>query len=159
MMQIRPDLSFGVITFYKAQEDELYRAFEKKGIVERNEDGNFAISNDWRESRSREGFLQERLRIGTVDSFQGKEFDVVYLSVTRSNGLPQGDEIAARRKYGHLMLENRMCVAMSRQKALLVVVGDGAMFEPAGECKPVQGISEFINLCEGKYGILVSTRQ
>ena len=159
MMQIRPDLSFGVITFYKAQEDELYRAFEKKGMVERNEDGDFVISNAWRESRSHEGFLQERLRIGTVDSFQGKEFDVVYLSVTRSNDFSQGDEKAARRKYGHLMLENRMCVAMSRQKSLLVVVGDRAMFEPVGECKPVRGISEFINLCEGKYGIFVSTRQ
>ena len=96
---------------------------------------------------------------GLQRTVQGKEFDVVYLSVTRSNDFSQGDEKAARRKYGHLMLENRMCVAMSRQKSLLVVVGDRAMFEPVGECKPVRGISEFINLCEGKYGIFVSTRQ
>jgi superfamily I DNA and/or RNA helicase len=31
--------------------------------------------------------------VGTVDAFQGKEFDIVLLSVVRSNrkGLPQGE--------------------------------------------------------------------
>ena len=32
-----------------------------------------------------------------------------------------------QRRYGFLLLENRLCVAMSRQHRLLVVVGDSAM--------------------------------
>jgi len=67
-----------------------------------------------------DGHLKERIRVGTVDAFQGKEFDVVFLSMTRSNDLPITDNRSLRRKFGHLMLENRLCVAMSRQQRLLI---------------------------------------
>jgi superfamily I DNA and/or RNA helicase len=43
----------------------------------------------------------------------------VFLSVTRSNNIratPHRPE-SYRRKYGFLLLENRLCVAMSRQKS------------------------------------------
>ena len=104
--------TFGVITFYSAQvkavEDELVR----EGVMVRREDGS---------RRCADRYIG-RLRVGTVDAFQGREFDVVFLSVVRSN-----DHKTPRGKFGHLMSPNRMCVSMSRQKKLLVVAGDLAL--------------------------------
>lgn len=153
---VRRDLSFGVISFYADQVDELLRAMEKRGTSERLEDGSYRVKDAWRETRSADGRLIERLRVGTVDAFQGKEFDVVFLSMTRSNDLPASDERSLRRKLGHLMLENRLCVAMSRQQRLLIVVGDAAMLRGEASEKALRGLVAFRELCEGKYGLAVS---
>ena len=56
-------------------------------------------------------------RIFTVDSFQGQERDIVYISMTRSN---------AEGIVGFLSDIRRMNVAMTRAKMKLVVVGDSA---------------------------------
>jgi hypothetical protein len=61
-----------------------------------------------------------RVRIGTVDAFQGREFDVVFLSTTRT----QKPGSRGPNPFGFLVLPNRLNVAMSRQKRLLVAVGD-----------------------------------
>lgn len=105
------DLSYGVISFYKAQADLIRRELGKQPG---------SLPGD------------RKLRVGTVDSFQGMEFDVVFLSVVRTlpqNWHPSDQEraIQARRLFGHLCLYNRLNVAMSRQKKLLVVVGDSAL--------------------------------
>ncbi len=149
----RRDLSFGVISFYSAQVDEVLRAMEKRGLSERLDDGSYRVKDAWRETRSEDGRLIERLRVGTVDAFQGKEFDVVFLSMTRSNDLPASDERSLRRKLGHLMLENRLCVAMSRQQRLLIVVGDAAMLRGEASEKALRGLVGFRELCGGKHGI------
>ncbi|NOU32096.1 MAG: AAA family ATPase [Polyangiaceae bacterium] len=149
----RSDLSFGVISFYSAQVDEVLRAMEKRGMSERLDDGSYRVKDAWRETRSEDGRLIERLRVGTVDAFQGKEFDVVFLSMTRSNDLPVSDERSLRRKLGHLMLENRLCVAMSRQQRLLIVVGDAAMLRGEASEKALRGLAAFRELCGGKYGL------
>ena len=81
------------------------------GLTERD-DEEIRVRDEW--LRTTDG--RERLRVGTVDSFQGKEFDVVFLSLTRSNNVRGEDDAAQRRRYGFLMLENRLCVAMSRQR-------------------------------------------
>ena len=118
-------LSFGVISFYRAQAQAIKRKLKDFG---------------------------SRVRIGTVDEFQGMEFDVIFLSVVRSgknfsnvdfdfleNPPPTADkkafdEYKIRRDeiggkiYGFLNVENRLCVALSRQKRLLIVVGDADMF-------------------------------
>ena len=151
----RRDLSFGVISFYSAQADEVLLAMEKRGMSEQLEDGSCRVKDAWRETRSEDGRLIERLRVGTVDAFQGKEFDVVFLSMTRSNDLPVSDERSLRRKFGHLMLENRLCVAMSRQQRLLVVVGDSAMLRGEASEKALRGLVAFRELCEGKHGLAV----
>lgn len=57
------------------------------------------------------------LAIHTIDSFQGQERDVVYISLVRANGK---NEIGFLRDY------RRMNVAMTRARKLLVVVGDSA---------------------------------
>lgn len=153
---VRRDLSFGVISFYSAQVDEVLRAMEKRGMSERLDDGSYRVKDTWRETRGGDGRLIERLRVGTVDAFQGKEFDVVFLSMTRSNDLPVTNERSLRRKLGHLMLENRLCVAMSRQQRLLIVVGDVAMLRGEASEKSLRGLAAFRELCGGKHGLALS---
>ncbi|RZM29612.1 MAG: DUF2075 domain-containing protein [Pedobacter sp.] len=55
------------------------------------------------------------ITINTIDSFQGQERDIVYLSLTRSN---------EERTIGFLADIRRMNVAMTRAKQKLVVIGD-----------------------------------
>jgi hypothetical protein len=149
----RPDLSFGVISFYAAQVDEVLKAMEPRGMAERSDDGSRRVADGWRETRGENGQLKERVRVGTVDGFQGKELDVIFLSMTRSNDLPVSDERSLRRKVGHLLLENRLCVAMSRQRRLLVVVGDAAMLRGDVAASALRGLVAFRSLCEGKHGL------
>ncbi len=70
-----------------------------------------------------EEFLSEKdlqsypISINTIDSFQGQERDVVYISLVRSN---ENGEIGFLKDY------RRMNVAMTRAKKLLIVIGDSA---------------------------------
>jgi hypothetical protein len=54
------------------------------------------------------------------------------------------------------MLENRLCVAMSRQQRLLVVVGDAAMLRGEAAEKALRGLVAFRDLCGGKHGLKLS---
>lgn len=56
-----------------------------------------------------------RISVNTIDSFQGQERDIVYISMTRSN---------TENKIGFLSDIRRMNVAMTRARKKLVVVGD-----------------------------------
>ncbi|ABM39541.1 DEAD/DEAH box helicase [Polaromonas naphthalenivorans] len=150
---LQQDMSVGVITFYAAQRDCIFEELAGLGISEKGEGG-------WRVRPEHAANVQcaERLRIGTVDAFQGKEFDVVVLSVVRSNPLPLGlreeadseeaYEKPASRKYGHLRTSNRLNVAMSRQRRLLVAVGDQAMFSGKAACQAVPEMNAFLELCQ-----------
>lgn len=153
IMTERPELSVGVISFYSAQVNEILRQMEPLGMTEQLEDGTLRIHESWRTTRSDSGKLTERLRVGTVDAFQGKEFDVVLLSMTRSNDIAADQPKLLRRKYGHLMLENRLCVAMSRQKRLLIVVGDTGMLAGEQAAQAVPGLVRFLKLCGGDHGV------
>lgn len=146
-----PDLSVGVISFYAAQVGEIMHEMHKLGLAEETNDG-LVVARALREATDRNGLLVERLRVGTVDAFQGKEFDVVLLSITRSNRLP-ASVTSALSKYGFLTLENRLCVAMSRQKRLLIVVGDAEMVCTAGAERAVPGLTAFHKLCGSEHGI------
>jgi len=153
---LRSDLSFGVISFYAGQVDGVLAELEPLGIAEQLPDGSFRVADAWRETRGMDGHLKERIRVGTVDAFQGKEFDVVFLSMTRSNDLPITDNRSLRRKFGHLMLENRLCVAMSRQQRLLIVVGDSGMLRGEVAEQSLAGLVAFRKLCEGRHGCIIS---
>jgi hypothetical protein len=61
----------------------------------------------------------QRFRIVTVDAAQGSEADVVILSCVRSNG---------RGEIGFVENKNRMCVAISRARDKLIIVGDSKTF-------------------------------
>ena len=143
-------LSVGVITFYAGQRDEILSSMLDVGLTAHDDEG-VHIRDDW--LRTTDG--RERLRVGTVDSFQGKEFDIVFLSLTRSNNVRGENDAASRRRYGFLMLENRLCVAMSRQQRLLVIVGDAAMAKGAAAESAVPALVAFRELCEGPHGSVV----
>jgi ATP-dependent RNA/DNA helicase IGHMBP2 len=65
----------------------------------------------------REFLGAEGVAVNTIDSFQGQERDVVYLSLVRSN---DKGEIGFLRDY------RRMNVAMTRARMKLVIIGDSA---------------------------------
>jgi hypothetical protein len=153
VMSEHPDLSVGIISFYSAQTTEILKQMEPLGITEFLDNGGIRINASWLTTRDKFGDLIERIRIGTVDAFQGKEFDIVFLSMTRSNDIVIENSKLLRRKFGHLMLENRLCVSMSRQKRLLIVVGDSLMLRGEEAKKNLRGLVEFKKLCEGKNGI------
>lgn len=157
LLRMRPDFSVGVISFYADQVREIRKAMEKQGLTQRGEDGEYQIHPDFRDTYDTQGHSRERLRVGTVDAFQGMEFDVVLLSLTRSNTLPGQTPEQQRRRYGHLTLENRLCVAMSRQQRLLILVGDAAMLSSKGTVSAVPALDHFYQLCKGEYGRIVST--
>ena len=68
-----------------------------------------------------------KMRIGTVDKFQGQEAPVVIYSLTTSSpeDAPRGMEF--------LYSLNRLNVATSRAKTAVIVVGNPRLFEP--ECR------------------------
>jgi hypothetical protein len=82
-----PDWTVGVISFYAQQVGLLRQLGEERG---------------W----------PARVSIGTVDAFQGREFDAVFLSCVRARG-----------EVGFLAMPNRLNVAMSRARRLLVAFG------------------------------------
>jgi len=152
-------LTYGVITFYRAQKDMICDKLRGAGLL-------------------------DKVRVGSVDAFQGMEFDVIFLSAVRThggdaafdetllgkdtsvldeNGEEYAEWLAYREKigmryYGRLVSENLLCVALSRQKRLLIVVGDAAIFhkgkwgELAGKCVPA--MRGFYELCE-KGGMVI----
>lgn len=129
------NLSFGVISFYKAQAELIERQLGK-------------ITDD-----------DKKLRIGTVDSFQGMEFDVVFLSMVRTlphSGTPKDDnrEKQARDLFGHLCLYNRLNVSMSRQKKLLIVAGDSRLLQSHLAAEFVPGLVDFYKLCREQGAML-----
>ncbi|MET0634865.1 MAG: AAA domain-containing protein [Chitinophagaceae bacterium] len=77
--------------------------------------------------------FREHLSINTIDSFQGQERDVVYISMTRSN---------TESKIGFLSDTRRMNVAMTRARKKLVVIGD------SGTLSSLDFYSSFISYAE-----------
>lgn len=59
----------------------------------------------------------DKISVNTIDSFQGQERDIVYISMTRSN---------TENKIGFLTDVRRMNVAMTRARKKLVIIGDSA---------------------------------
>lgn len=152
-------LTFGVISFYKAQVFAVYEKLKSFGITEKVEDNTWQICQEYRFLENGE----ERLRIGTVDAFQGMEFDIVFLSMVRAqdmNALPhyinkEEDHKKKQQKlFGHLMSENRLCVSMSRQKKVLVMVGDAAFVQSQIAEEAVPALRNFYYLCQEQGVIL-----
>jgi hypothetical protein len=129
------NLSFGVISFYKAQAELIRNKLQ--GITEDD----------------------AKLRVGTVDSFQGMEFDVVFLSTVRTVSpewrLKDSDRHKqARGLFGHLCLYNRLNVALSRQRKLLVLAGDPGLLQNELAEEFIPGLVDFLKLCQTEGEIL-----
>jgi hypothetical protein len=148
--------TYGVITFYRAQVDAIYEALQDQGIATQTEDG-YEVRDKWRRMEKEDGSVEIRIEVGTVDAFQGKEFDVVLLSMTRSCSPPPQSERQAYSKYGHIMRPNRLCVAMSRQKRLLVVIGDAQTATTEEAEKYISALYNFYQLCNSDAGHVLSS--
>lgn len=138
-------LTFGIISFYRAQADLIRAEAEKLGIFERVNE-TLVLAEKYRDCAG------EKLRISTVDAFQGMEFDVVFLSITRCRDV---NAFLASRKnaepymiYGHLVSTNRLCVSLSRQQKVLVVAGDGEMLRHGIAKEGVPALVDFLSMCE-----------
>jgi superfamily I DNA and/or RNA helicase len=131
------NFSFGIITFYRKQVDLIKNLIKKE------------FTKEERESFS------TRLKIGTVDSFQGMEFDIVFLSVVRSRNIKTiNDKLKDYNLFGFLISKNRLCVSMSRQKKSLIVVGDRKFFEHERAKNDVEQLHNFLQLCKNKGRVL-----
>ena len=107
-----------IIAGYRGQRDSLTRLYE---------------------SSYKAKFHNMSIEINTVDAFQGRETDIVFYSVVRSND--DG-------KLGFLKDVRRLIVAFSRARELLVVVGDHQCAQRCldinGQENPFIGIIKFI---------------
>jgi superfamily I DNA and/or RNA helicase len=96
------ELEIGIIAYYKGQVDLINNLIEQ----------NFPKK------------IINNIRCGTVDSYQGREFDIVIISGTRSNLKP--DPISS---LGFIhQLPSRINVSLSRAKKLLIFTGDCSTF-------------------------------
>lgn len=156
------NLNYGIITFYREQVNEINKALADSSIqiMVKDEEGHYVINTEYKKNNRD---VNDIVKVGTVDAFQGMEFDVVYLSMVRSNDTeidvsdnsPEVDRML-QRKYGFLMYENRLCVAMSRQKKALICVGDSKMLQGAQAVKAVAPLVEYYKLCgEDEYGTII----
>ena len=120
--------SVGVISGYSAQVQQLTTAINPE-------------DERWRN-------LQ--IEIATVDSFQGRECDVVVYSTVRSN---------REQRIGFLKDYRRINVALSRARELLVIVGDHFMMQSAtigAETNPFASVIDYIRSNEGECKIIYS---
>lgn len=111
----------GIITFYRSQVTAIWEIMRARDLAY-EVDGSYSVSSSWTPAFGEAG--TPRFRIGTVDAFQGREFDAVLLSTVRT-GPRHGRGPAA---FGFLEVENRLCVAMSRQRDALIAIGDREHF-------------------------------
>jgi superfamily I DNA and/or RNA helicase len=97
------DYSIGVITGYSAQFRKL-----KKNIDKKRFEGKINSVCKWNKP-------EEKLTVSVIDRFQGLERDIVIVDLVKSG---------AGLDLGFLEVPNRINVALSRQKKLLIIVGD-----------------------------------
>lgn len=97
------DYSFGVITGYTAQ----YRLL-KKNIDKKRFQAKINSVCKWNKT-------EDKLTVSVIDRFQGLERDIVIVDLVKSG---------AGLDLGFLEIPNRINVALSRQKKLLIIVGD-----------------------------------
>lgn len=120
ILEAEPDAKVGVIAFYSAQVALIDQCLEK------------CINNEQR----------ARVEIGSIDAFQGKEYDYVLLSCVRSFST----DSSKHHNLEFLDKPNRLCVAFSRSIRQLAVYGD------AQTLKPISCIDELFRICSEQDG-------
>lgn len=102
LTQQKHPAGIGVICMYAAQRDLIRRKLRQSALAY---------------------LLDRHLKVGTVDSYQGKENPVVLLSLVRNNEEGPMEAGVRRVREGFLTTPNRINVAVSRAMDRLVVVG------------------------------------
>ncbi|MBQ3368717.1 AAA family ATPase [bacterium] len=118
----------GIITPYKAQA----AALRKKLAVKKN-------------------FAECSIEIGTVDSFQGSDRDIIIYDCVRSG------KLKGKAKIDFIADEKRLNVSLSRAKKLLIIVGDMDFLYQAkvsDKNNPFENIIEYINQNKESYEVI-----
>ncbi|PHS64292.1 MAG: hypothetical protein COB09_07895 [Thalassobium sp.] len=176
-------LSVGVITFYAAQRDLIMQKLTQTEVngtplMVKTPEGyqpHDTFKHAFKLKQDGTTSSEEGLRVGSVDAFQGKEFDVVFLSCVRTwqeplkrqkhqrsnqsdNDTNSGDanthETQLNRLFGFLRLPNRMNVAMSRQRQMLICVGDAQLATNEFAEEGIPALNAFYQLCGGEHGCI-----
>lgn len=127
-----------------------------------------AFKNAFKLSKDGSMSSEEGLRVGSVDAFQGKEFDVVFLSCVRTWHAPRVNKVDQKKQptegntdshetrlnqlFGFLRLPNRMNVAMSRQRQMLICVGDAKLANNDFAKEGIPALNALYQLCGGEHG-------
>ena len=128
--KINPDFiqDIGIITPYKAQVDLLKNKLK-------------SIRNNFKDSNI-------GLDIGTVDSFQGSDRDIIIYDCVRSSKGKNSKQSQKQRKGGKIDFiadEKRLNVSLSRAKKLLLIVGD---MEFLYQASVTEGENPFVKIIE-----------
>lgn len=102
LTQQKHPAGIGIICMYAAQRDLIHRKLRQSALAY---------------------LLNRHLKVGTVDSYQGKENPIVVLSLVRNNDEGPMESGVSRVREGFLSTPNRINVAASRAMDRLVVVG------------------------------------
>ena len=80
-----------------------------------------------------------------TDNYQGEENDIILLSLVRSN---------ADNRIGFLKIHNRICVALSRARCGLFIIGNMKMLAGSDEMwkKINESLVEYRSIDEGLFG-------
>lgn len=120
--------AIGIIAAYKAQADAIEERIWTSSLPER---------------------LRATCKVGTVDSYQGKENPIVIFSAVRCNSY---EEIGFTRSW------ERVNVSLSRARERLIVVGSWNFWLSTGEESPLGKVAKYIDGCiackESGYGFL-----
>lgn len=123
------DPKIGIICMYGEQVRHLVR--EINGVA-------------WARSLLEKGII----KIDTIDSYQGKENDIVIVSLVRSN---------SRGIQGYVSSENRANVALSRAKEALFIIGNSEMWHKQNEGSAFGRVYKYIySHCGDEYSIVNS---
>uniref|UniRef100_A0A669EL22 RNA helicase n=1 Tax=Oreochromis niloticus TaxID=8128 RepID=A0A669EL22_ORENI len=109
MAKIAPR-DIGIIAPYRKQVQKIRRALEKIGL-----------------EKEFQFMSMENLKVGSVEEFQGQERRVILVSTVRSSA--NYAEIDKKFNLGFVKNEKRFNVAVTRAKALLIVVGNPRILE------------------------------
>lgn len=116
---LRPE-QVTVLTFYNGQRKAIIKAF-----------------SEFRETRP----FDWRIKVVTVDSYQGEENDVIFLSLVRNN---------KNKQLGFVSNINRICVALSRARCGLYILGNAKMMRAA--TAPGGVWNQTVNMMENRAG-------
>eukprot|EP00922_Rhytidocystis_sp_ex-Travisia-forbesii_P046712 GHVS01069643.1.p2 GENE.GHVS01069643.1~~GHVS01069643.1.p2 ORF type:complete len:396 (-),score=61.55 GHVS01069643.1:776-1963(-) len=131
-------VSVGVICLYRAQADLLRVQLKKRlpnltGNCGTNQHGGRNATTDLlMTEKATDHRLAIDLEVSTVDAFQGSEKDVIILSCVRSaNNKPTSSPVPTTSEGSFCSCPRRLCVALSRCKSQLIIVGSEELLSPS----------------------------
>ena len=143
--------SIGIITPYRAQTNLLKDKL--KGIKAE-------FKEFYADKASDDKDLRNGFDIGTVDSFQGSDRDIIIYDCVRSSKAKNSKEDKAKRggsKIDFIADEKRLNVSLSRAKKLLIIIGDMEFLYRASVSEginPFEKIIDFIHKHKENYHII-----